>query len=163
MDCCLWLNRKKISSAAEIIDNFDLAAVRGYFLGGRLSEWLREHGGTVYADRLDKLRTLDPQDPQLNDRLAEVFGVSAGAVTEVFCGNAPDNGGSRCGSFGSFSASGVAPEASISEATAFFKVPAWESVPADLPRLGATDSASGNGSGNGASLGVGRSGARLVL
>ena len=103
MDCCLWLNRKKISSAAEIIDNFDLAAVRGYFLGGRLSEWLREHGGTVYADRLDKLRTLDPQDPQLNDRLAEVFGVSAGAVTEVFCGNAPDNGGSRCGSFGSFS------------------------------------------------------------
>lgn len=103
MDCCLWLNRKKISSAAEIIDNFDLAAVRGYFLGGSLSEWLREHGGTVYADRLDKLRTLDPQDPQLNDRLAEVFGVSAGAVTEVFCGNAPDNGGSRCGSFGSFS------------------------------------------------------------
>ena len=93
MDCCLWLNRKKISSAAEIIDNFDLAAVRGYFLGGRLSEWLREHGGTVYADRLDKLRTLDPQDPQLNDRLAEVFGVSAGAVTEVFCGNVPDNGG----------------------------------------------------------------------
>ena len=110
MDCCLWLNRKKISSAAEIIDNFDLAAVRGYFLGGSLSEWLREHGGTVYADRLDKLRTLDPQDPRLNDRLAEVFGVSAGAVTEVFCGNAPDNGacggrdgGSWRGSFGSFS------------------------------------------------------------
>ncbi len=103
MDCCLWLNRKKISNAAEIIDNFDLAAVRGYFLGGSLSEWLREHGGTVYADRLDKLRTLDPQDPQLNDRLAEVFGVSAGAVTEVFCGNVPNNGGSRCGSFGSFS------------------------------------------------------------
>lgn len=110
MDCCLWLNRKKISSAAEIIDNFDLAAVRGYFLGGSLSEWLREHGGTVYADRLDKLRTLDPQDPQLNDRLAEVFGVSAGPVTEVFCGNVPDNsacggrdGGSWCGSFGSFS------------------------------------------------------------
>lgn len=110
MDCCLWLNRKKISSAAEIIDNFDLAAVRGYFLGGSLSEWLREHGGTIYADRLEKLRTLDPQDPQLNDRLAEVFGVSAGAVTEVFCGNVPDNGacagnngGSRCGSFGSFS------------------------------------------------------------
>ena len=110
LDCCLWLNRKKISNAAEIIDTFDLAAVRGYFLGGSLSEWLREHGGTVYADRLDKLRTLDPQDPQLNDRLAEVFGVSARAVTEVFCGNAPDNGacagnngGSRCGSFGSFS------------------------------------------------------------
>lgn len=112
MDCCLWLNRKKISSAAEIIDNFDLAAIRGYFLGGSLSEWLREHDGAVYADRLDKLKTLDPQDPQLNDRLAEAFGVSVGAVSDVFCGNAPDNGacagqdgGSRCGSFGSLSGS----------------------------------------------------------
>lgn len=112
MDCCLWLNRKKISSAAEIIDDFDLAAVRGYFLGGSLSEWLREHDGAVYADRLDKLKTLDPQDPQLNDRLAEAFGVSVGAVSDVFCGNAPDNGacagqdgGSRCGSFGSLSGS----------------------------------------------------------
>lgn len=156
--------QEKISSAAEIIDNFDLAAVRGYFLGGRLSEWLREHGGTVYADRLDKLRTLDPQDPQLNDRLAEVFGVSAGAVTEVFCGNAPDNGGSRCGSFGSFSGGFRGGSGSFNFGSyGVFKVPAWESVPADLPRLGATDSASGNGSGNGASLGVGRSGARLVL
>ncbi len=112
MDCCLWLNRKKISSAAEIIDNFDLAVIRGYFLGGSLSEWLREHDGAVYADRLDKLKTLDPQDPQLNDRLAEAFGVSVGAVSDVFCGNAPDNGacagqygGSRCGSFGSLSGS----------------------------------------------------------
>lgn len=112
MDCCLWLNRKKISSAAEIIENFDLAAVRGYFLGGSLSEWLRDHDGAVYADRLDGLKTLDPQDPQLNDRLAEAFGVSVGAVSEVFCGNAPDNGayagqdgGSWCGSFGSFSGS----------------------------------------------------------
>lgn len=156
--------QEKISSAAEIIDNFDLAAVRGYFLGGRLSEWLREHGGTVYADRLDKLRTLDPQDPQLNDRLAEVFGVSAGAVTEVFCGNVPDNGGSRCGSFGSFSGGFRGGSGSFNFGSyGVFKVPAWESVPADLPRLGATDSASGNGSGNGASLGVGRSGARLVL
>lgn len=176
MDCCLWLNRKKISNAAEIIDNFDLAAVRGYFLGGSLSEWLREHGGTVYADRLDKLRTLDPQDPQLNDRLVEVFGVSAGAVTEVFCGNAPDNGMSRCGSFGSFSGGFRGSSGSFNFGSyGVFQVPAWESVqadtqalehgsvPADLPRLGATDSASGNGSGNGASLGVGRSGARLVL
>lgn len=156
--------QEKISNAAEIIDNFDLAAVRGYFLGGSLSEWLREHGGTVYADRLDKLRTLDPQDPQLNDRLAEVFGVSAGDVTEVFAGTLRITAGHGAALSGvSRAASGVAPEASISEATAFFKVLAWESVPADLPRLGATDSASGNGSGNGASLGVGRSGARLVL
>lgn len=71
--------------------------------GGAFQSGSGSTAGTVYADRLDKLRTLDPQDPQLNDRLAEVFGVSAVAVTEVFCGNAPDNGMSRCGSFGSFS------------------------------------------------------------
>lgn len=140
MDCCLWLNRKKISNAAEIIDNFDLAAVRGYFLGGSLSEWLREHGGTVYANRLDKLRTLDPQDPQLNDRLAEVFGVSAGAVTEVFCGNAPDNGacavnngGSRCGSgsfnfgsYGVFQGSGLGIGSGGLTALGSYRFSLWE-------------------------------------
>ena len=126
MDCCLWLNRKKISSAAEIVDNFDLAAVRGYFLGGSLSEWLREHGGTVYADRLDKLRTLDPQDPQLNDRLAEVFGVSAGAVTEVFCGNVPNNGGSRCGSFGVFQGSGLGIGSGGLTALGSYRFSLWE-------------------------------------
>lgn len=100
MDCCLWLNRKKISSAAEIIDNFDLAAIRGYFLGGSLSEWLREHNGDVYADVID---TLDPSDEMLNDRLARAFGITPGAVQEVFCGssgaNPAQNGGSFTGSF----------------------------------------------------------------
>ena len=100
MDCCLWLNRKKISSAAEIIDNFDLAAIRGYFLGGSLSEWLREHNGDVYADVID---TLDPSDEMLNDRLARAFGITPGAVQEVFAGSAraipAQNGGSFTGSF----------------------------------------------------------------
>lgn len=93
MDCCLWLNRKKISNAAEIIDNFDLAAIRGYFLGGSLSEWLREHDGAVYAERLDGL---DPGDAKLNEKLAAAFGKTIGAVNavnavnEVFQGNGAD-------------------------------------------------------------------------
>ena len=103
LDCCLWLNRKKISSAAEIIGNFDLAAVRGYFLGGSLSEWLREHGGAAYADRLE---SIDPKDPELNGKLAGVFGMNAGAVPETFCGGAPSAccgcGGFPAGSFGSW-------------------------------------------------------------
>lgn len=107
MDCCLWLNRKKISSAAEIIDNFDLAAIRGYFLGGSLSEWLREHNGGVYADVID---TLDPSDEMLNDRLARAFGITPGAVQEVFCGSSGANPAQNCSSFaGSFPAgSGMA-------------------------------------------------------
>lgn len=95
MDCCLWLNRKKISNAAEMIDNFDLAAVRGYFLGGSLSEWLREHNGAIYADMLDKL---SPGDMQLNEKLAAVFGKSVGALAEVFRG-APMESCGKCGSF----------------------------------------------------------------
>ena len=116
MDCCLWLNRKKISSAAEIIDNFDLAAIRGYFLGGSLSEWLREHNGDVYADVID---TLDPSDEMLNDRLARAFGITPGAVQEVFCGSSGANPAQNCSSFagslaagsgmaGSYGGSGVA-------------------------------------------------------
>lgn len=95
LDCCLWLNRKKISNAAEIIDNFDLAAIRGYFLGGSLSEWLREHNGAIYADMLDDL---DPQDIHFNDKLAAVFGKSAGDINELFCG-APQEDCGQCGSF----------------------------------------------------------------
>lgn len=109
MDCCLWFNRKKIGSVADAIENFDLPAVRGYYLGGSLSKWLREHGGAVYADRLD---TLDPKDPLLNDRLAEVFSIKAAPATEVFCGKVAgvccgDCGGSyRAGSFGGSFSSG---------------------------------------------------------
>ena len=95
MDCCLWLNRKKISNAAEMIDNFDLAAVRGYFLGGSLSEWLREHNGAIYADMLDRL---SPGDTQLNEKLAAVFGKSVGVLAEVFRGDPMENCG-KCGSF----------------------------------------------------------------
>lgn len=116
MDCCLWLNRKKISSAAEIIDSFDLAAVRGYFLGGSLSEWLREHNGEAYADILDQI---DPSDEMLNDKLCRAFGITPSAVPEVFCGNsgvtAAYQGGSFTGSYhagsglaGSFGGSGLA-------------------------------------------------------
>ncbi len=71
MDCSLWLNRKKISSAAQIPDNLDIASLRGYFLAGSLIRWLEEHGGGKYAAKLDKL---SPDDPALNDKIARIFG-----------------------------------------------------------------------------------------
>ncbi len=70
MDCAIWLGRKKISSAAEIADNFDIAAIRGYYLGGSLIIWLKAHGGEAY---INALSALDPRDPALNDRLTEIF------------------------------------------------------------------------------------------
>lgn len=70
MDCAIWLNRRKIFSADEISANFDIAAIRGYFLGGSLIKWLDSHGGKEYARLLEKL---SPSDPALNDRLTEIF------------------------------------------------------------------------------------------
>ncbi len=70
MDCAIWLNRRKIFSADEIAANFDIAAIRGYFLGGSLIKWLESHGGSDYA-RL--LKEISPDDPILNDRLTEIF------------------------------------------------------------------------------------------
>ena len=103
MNCCLWFNRRKISSAAEISDNMDIAALRGYFLGGSLIEWLTEHDGKEYAGRLEKL---DPADPELNRKLFEAFSESPQELPkkEMFCGN---TSAAQCctvgnGSFGSF-------------------------------------------------------------
>ncbi len=71
MDCSLWLNRKKITSAAQITGNLDVASLRGYFLAGSLIEWLEEHGGGKYAAKLAKLSA---DDPSLNEKIARIFG-----------------------------------------------------------------------------------------
>ncbi len=97
MDCCLWFNRCRISDAAEIAENFDIAALRGYFLGGRLVEWLREHGGEAFADKLEKL---DPASADLDVRLSRIFGKEPPDHREVFCGiPAAERGVHNAGSF----------------------------------------------------------------
>lgn len=70
MDCAIWLNRTKIFSADEIPANFDIAAIRGYFLGGSLIKWLAANGGQAY---IGALKALSPSDPALNDKLTEIF------------------------------------------------------------------------------------------
>lgn len=71
MNCALWLNKRKVRRASEIRDNLDVAALRGYFLAGSLVEWLCENGGKKYAE---KLSGLSPADPELNDKIAGIFG-----------------------------------------------------------------------------------------
>lgn len=73
MNCSLWINGKKVSSADEIIENYDAASVRGYFLGGCLCKWLRSHGGESIAEQLNRI---DPSvsGERLNDALAIAFG-----------------------------------------------------------------------------------------
>ena len=70
MDCSLWLNRKKINTAAQIPDNLDVASLRGYYLAGSLVEWLYEHGGGEYAE---KLSALDHNDECLNEKITQIF------------------------------------------------------------------------------------------
>lgn len=70
MDCALWLNRRKVFSADEICDNLDTASLLGYFAAGSLVEWLYEHGGEVYAKKLEKL---SPADPDIRGKIERVF------------------------------------------------------------------------------------------
>lgn len=115
MDCSLWLNRCKVNSAAEIAEHFDIASLRGYFLGGSLAEWLREHGGSELADRIE---ALDPADPELNQRLAEIFGKKA-AQKPVFLGRGSAALGQCSGSFGSGMTAGSYPVGSFSGSGSF--------------------------------------------
>lgn len=111
MNCCLWFNRCRISSAAEISENMDIAALRGYFLGGSLIQWLREHDGAAYADKLEQI---DPADPELNKKLVAVFieQPQPAPQKEIFCGNTAAaeccaaGGNGSFGSFGSFGSLG---------------------------------------------------------
>ncbi len=70
MNCALWLNRRKVLNADEIAKNLDIASLRGYFLAGSLTEWLNEHGGENYAEKLEQLSA---DDERLNEKLGEIF------------------------------------------------------------------------------------------
>ncbi len=80
MDCALWLNRRKIYTAAEIAGNPDVASLRGYLLAGTLIEWLNEHGGKRYAK---KLSALSPDDERLNEKIADIFGIRSAPFKEL--------------------------------------------------------------------------------
>ena len=71
MNCALWLNKQKVQNASKIHENLDVASLRGYFLAGSLIEWLRENGGEEYAEKLSKISA---DDPELNQKIAKIFG-----------------------------------------------------------------------------------------
>lgn len=100
MDCALWLNRRKIYTAAEIAGNPDVASLRGYLLAGTLIEWLNEHGGKRYAK---KLSALSPDDDRLNEKIAEIFGIRSAPFKEL----SGENAQVRAESSGSFPVSSL--------------------------------------------------------
>lgn len=73
MQCCLWLNGKKVYKADEIAANFDLGALEGYLCGGSLIRWLNAHGGEDIAARLDGITP----HCDLSFELKRAFGIIA--------------------------------------------------------------------------------------
>lgn len=98
MECALWLNRRKVFSASEISENLDAASLLGYFAAGSLVEWLRDHNGAAFAD---KLELLSPNDPDILGKIAAIFGGKTVAYKTL--GGSAEGGakGSESGNFGS--------------------------------------------------------------
>lgn len=53
--CCLWIGGVKVSDLDGIRDNFNITDVKGYYLGGRLADWLRMGGYDAEATKIDNI------------------------------------------------------------------------------------------------------------
>lgn len=78
MGYCLWLSGKKIMNLQELIENYEYAALVGYFLGGSLIAWLISIGEAAIAQRINDI---DPQG-NLEKQFAWAFGIDEGVVDE---------------------------------------------------------------------------------
>ena len=67
MNCCLWINGKKISDLKGIRENFNITDIRGYYLGGRLADWLYCHDGEYEAKLVEAIPKGTNPDKMLHD------------------------------------------------------------------------------------------------
>ncbi len=67
MNCCLWINGKKISDLKGIRENFNITDIRGYYLGGRLADWLYSHDGEYEARLVEAIPKGTNPDKMLHD------------------------------------------------------------------------------------------------
>lgn len=121
-NCCLWIGGEKVSDLAGIKKNFCITDVKGYYLGGRLADWLRAHGAEREAQLVEAIDINGEVDTALEDIFKDkpaedkftayqfnnvtppslASGNGAGlSPNGSFSGN-----GSMSGSFGSFRAAG---------------------------------------------------------
>ena len=66
-NCCLWIGGVKVSDLDGIRDNFNITDVKGYYLGGRLADWLRLGGYDNEAARIDNIDRNGDVDMALED------------------------------------------------------------------------------------------------
>ena len=120
-NCCLWIGGEKVSDLAGIKKNFCITDVKGYYLGGRLADWLRAHGADREAQLVEAIDKNGDVDTALEDIFKDkpakdVFtAYQFNNVTPPFlasgngAGLSPNGSfgyGSMSGSFGSFRAAG---------------------------------------------------------
>lgn len=66
-NCCLWIGGVKVSDLDGIKDNFNITDVKGYYLGGRLADWLRMGGYNTEATKIDSIDKNSDIDKALED------------------------------------------------------------------------------------------------
>lgn len=66
-NCCLWIGGVKVSDLDGIKDNFNITDVKGYYLGGRLADWLRMGGYDAEATKIDNIDKNGDIDKALED------------------------------------------------------------------------------------------------
>ena len=109
-NCCLWIGGEKVSDLEGIKKNFCITDVKGYYLGGRLADWLRAHGAEREAQLVEAIDKNGDVDTALEDifkdKLAEdkFTAYLFNNVTPPFLANGNGAGLSPNGSFSSFSA-----------------------------------------------------------
>ena len=109
-NCCLWIGGEKVSDLEGIKKNFCITDVKGYYLGGRLADWLRAHGAEREAQLVEAIDKNGDVDTALEDifkdKLAEdkFTAYLFNNVTPPFLANGNGAGLSPNGSFGSFTA-----------------------------------------------------------
>lgn len=65
--CCLWIGGKKVSDLKGIRENFNITDVRGYYLAGTLTAWLKMSGYGREASLIDSIPKNTNPDKMLSD------------------------------------------------------------------------------------------------
>ena len=118
-NCCLWIGGEKVSDLEGIKKNFCITDVKGYYLGGRLADWLKAHGAEREAQLVEAIDKNGEVDTALEDIFKDkpaedkFTAYQFNNVTPPFLANGNGAGlspngsfgyGSLYGSFGSFTA-----------------------------------------------------------
>lgn len=73
-------NGEKAKNMETLRENFDIESIVGYFLDGKLSKWLNDR---YYEEEAEAVAQLEAIDPQLTNKLCEIFGVEFKSDSEI--------------------------------------------------------------------------------